>query len=628
MALETEPMALEIEPMTLDTLLSELRQRNVTLWMEGDRLRYRAAKDRLTPDLLVQMKTQKLDIIAFLNRATSSSSQLPPIVPIDRHGSVPLSFAQQRFWFLHQFEPNSSSNNMPVVVRFTGTLNRAALERSVQAVVQRHEVLRAKFPSVAGQPTQVIDPHVTLTLPVTDLQHLPELERDREAVRLATEEAHRPFDLENGPILRVLLLVLSPQEHLFVWNMHCMICDGASSDVFYQDLVAFYTAFSAGQPDPLAPLPIQYADFAHWQRQWLQGEVLETQLKYWKQKLSGHLTLLQLPFDRPHAVAIQTHRGDRAACMLSTGLNTALTTLSQQAGSTLFMTLLAAFQVLLHRYSRQDDLLISFASAGRGQIETERLLGFFSNTLLLRTDFRGKLTFRQLLQRVRESSLEAYDHQDLPFEKLIEEIRPESNQSLLPLFQVKFALNPPWSKGRGMGAVQLPDLTITSLFGYIYHGQTKYDLILVMREQDEGLGMVFDYNADLFDPETIARMLGHFQTLLEGIVANPDQLIAELPLLTESEQQQFQCWNNTQIDLSEVVSIPQAFAAQVERTPEAIALIFKDAQLTYRELNDRANQLAHYLQTLGVQSGDRVGVYLERSIDQMVALLGILQAGG
>ncbi len=625
-------MALETEPMTLDTLLSELRQRNVTLWMEGDRLRYRAAKDSLTPDLLVQMKTQKLEIIAFLNRATSSSSQLPPIFPIDRQGSVPLSFAQQRFWFLHQFEPNSSSNNMPVVVRFTGTLSVAALERSVQAVVQRHEVLRTKFPAISGQPTQVIDPHVTLTLPVTDLQHLPTLERDREAVRLATEEAHRPFDLENGPILRVLLLVLSPQEHLFVWNMHCMICDGASSDVFYQDLVAFYTAFSAGQPDPLAPLPIQYADFAHWQRQWLQGEVLETQLKYWKQKLSGHLPLLQLPFDCPHAVAIQTHRGDRAACMLPTSLNMALTTLSQQSGSTLFMTLLAAFQVLLHRYSRQDDLLISFASAGRGQIETERLLGFFSNTLLLRTDFRGKLTFRQLLQRVRESSLEAYDHQDLPFEKLIEEIRPESNQSLLPLFQVKFALNPPWSKGRGMGAVQLPDLTITSLFGYIYHGQTKYDLILVMREQDEGLGMVFDYNADLFDPETISRMLGHFQTLLEGIVANPDQLIAELPLLTEAEQQQFQSWNGTQIELSnevaEVASIPQAFAAQVERTPEAIALIFKDAQLTYRELNDRANQLAHYLQTLGVQSGDRVGVYLERSMDQIVALLGILQAGG
>jgi non-ribosomal peptide synthetase component F/thioesterase domain-containing protein/acyl carrier protein len=624
-----EPNLIETETMSLDTLLSELRHRNVSLWLEGDRLRYRAAKDSLTPELLAQMKAQKPEIIAFLQGvATSSSSQLPPIVPIDRQGPVPLSFAQQRFWFLHQFEPNSSSNNMPVVVRFTGILDAAALERSVQAVVQRHEVLRAKFPAVAGQPTQVIAPEVTLTLPITDLQHLSEAARDQEAFRLATEEAHRPFDLENGPILRVLLLRLNPQSHLFVWNMHCMICDGASSDVFYQDLVAFYKAFSAGQPDPLDPLPIQYADFAHWQRQWLQGEVLETQLKYWKQKLSGHLPLIQLPFDRPHDVTIQTHRGDRGARMLPQSLNTALTTLSQQSGGTLFMTLLAAFQVLLHRYSRQDDMLISFASAGRGQMETERLLGFFSNTLLLRTDFTGNLTFRQLLQRVRESSLEAYAHQDLPFEKLIEEIRPESNQSLLPLFQVKFALNPPWSKGRGMASMELPDLTITSLFGYIYHGETKYDLILVMREQDEGLGMVFDYNADLFDPNTIARMLGHFQTLLEGIVANPDQLIAELPLLTAAEQTQFQGWNDTQINPPESISIPQTFAAQVERTPDAIAVEFKDEHLTYRELDERANQLAHYLQTLGVQLGDRVGLSLDRSVDRIVALLGILKAGG
>ena len=621
-----EKVAIVSEVMSLDTLLSELRQRQVTVWLEGDRLRYRAAKEALTPALLAQMKTYKADIINFLRQATTNaSSQLPPLVALDRDRDLPLSFAQQRFWFLHQFEPNSSANNMPVVVRCTGTLNVAALERSLQEVVRRHEVLRASFPAIAGKPTQTIAASTAIDLPFIDLQALSAAQREAEAHRLATEVAHQGFDLANGPMLRVLLVRLSEQEHLFVWNLPCMVCDGASSDVFYQDLTTIYAAFSAGLPSPLAELPIQYADFAHWQRQWLQGEVLDTQLNYWKQKLAGNLSLIQLPYDRPRPLTVQTARGDRGAQMLPKSLNEALTTLSQQSGATLFMTLLAAFEILLHRYSQQEDMLISFASAGRGQVETEQLLGFFSNTLILRTNFAGNPTFRELLDRVRQASLEAYTHQDLPFEKLLEELQPD--QSLLPLFQVKFALNPPWSKGRGMATVKLPELTFTSLFGYIYHGTTKYDLILVMREQDEGLGMVFDYNAELFDASTIDRMLGHFKTLLEGIIANPDQLIAELPLLTEAEQQQFQVWNHRH-DAAMADCIPQVFAAQVEQTPEAIAVVFKDEQLTYRELNSRANQVAHYLQTLGVQSGTRVGIMLERSLDQIVALLGILKAGG
>jgi non-ribosomal peptide synthetase component F/thioesterase domain-containing protein len=622
-----ETDSIELESMPFDALLSELRQRQVSLWLEGDRLRYRAAKDAMTPALLAQMKTHKAAIITFLQQATAlASAQLPPIVALDRSQDLPLSFAQQRFWSLHQFEPNSAANNMPVVVRCTGTLDVAALERSLQEVVRRHEVLRATFPVTAGKPTQTIVAIPVIPLPMIDLAALPADQREAEAYRLATEEAHRGFDFAQGPILRALLLRLSQQQHLLLWNMPCMVCDGASSDVFYQDLTAIYGAFSAGQPSPLAELPIQYADFAHWQRQWLQGEVLETQLNYWKQKLAGKLSSIHLPYDRPRPLTVQTARGDRGAQMLPKSLNDALTALSQKLGVTLFMTLLAVFEILLYRYSQQADMLISFASAGRGQVETERLLGFFSNTLILRTNFTGNPTFREVLDRVRQASLEAYTHQDLPFEKLLEELQPE--QSLLPLFQVKFALNPPWSKGRGMAAVELPDLTFKSLFGYIYHGSTKYDLTLVMREQDEGLGMVFDYNAELFDASTIARMLGHFKTLLEGIVANPDQLIAELPLLTAAEQAQFQRWNETAIEPPEPISIPQAFAAQVERTPEAIAVEFKDAHLTYRELDVRANQLAYYLQALGVQIGDRVGLGLDRSVDRIAALLGILKAGG
>lgn len=632
MTLDTS--SVEPEGMSCDSLLSELRQRQVTLWLEGDRLRYRAAKDAITPALLAQMKIHKAAILAFLKQATTSASeQLPPIVALDRSQELPLSFAQQRFWSLHQFEPNSSANNMPVVVRCTGTLDIAALERSLQEVVRRHEVLRSSFPVTAGKPTQTIAPTPNISLPIVDLETLPPDQRDAEAYRLATEEAHRGFNFADGPILRVLLLRLSQHQHLFVWNMPCMVCDGASSDVFYQDLTAIYGAFSVGQPSPLPELPIQYADFAHWQRQWLQGDVLETQLNYWKQKLSGKLSPIHLPYDRPRPLTVKTARGDRGAQMLPKALNDALTALSQKLGVTLFMTLLAVFEILLYRYSQQEDMLISFASAGRGQVETERLLGFFSNTLILRTNFAGNPTFREFLDRVRKASLEAYTHQDLPFEKLLEELQPE--QSLLPLFQVKFALNPPWSKGRGMASVELPDLTFTSLFGYIYHGTTKYDLTLVMREQDEGLGMVFDYNAELFDATTIDRMLGHFKTLLEGIIANPDQRITELPLLTQAEQQLRRSLQpslqpslqSLPIETPIDTSIEYCFVEQVAKTPDETAVVFKSQSLTYQALNAQANQLAHHLQSLGVQPGDRVGICVDRSISAIVALLGILKSG-
>lgn len=616
---------------TLDELLSELRQRDVKLWLEGDRLRYRAAKDSLTPELLTELKTQKAEIINFLKQiTTAASSQIPPIVACERNGNLPLSFGQQRIWFLHQFEPNSSSNNMPVVVRFTGNLNVAVLEESLREVVRRHEVLRTTFPAVNGKPSQVIATDVSLTLPIIDLRQVPDEKREAEALLLATKEAHQPFDLANGPILRVLLLKLSDREHLLIWNMHCIVCDGASSDVFYQDFTTIYKALSAGKASPLTPLPVQYADFTNWQYQWLQGEVLESQVNYWKQKLEGNLPIIKLPYDHPRPQGVQTYRGDRAALLLSKALNHALTDLSQKWGVTLFMTLLTVFELLLYRYSGQEDLLISFASASRGQVETERLIGFFSNTLVMRGNLAGNPTFRQLLDRVRKDCLEAYSHQDLPFERLIEELRPEQqSRNSSSLFQVKFSLNPPWSNGRGMGAVQLPDLTITSLFGYIYHGKTKYDLTLVLREQDNGLGMVFDYNAEMFDASTIERMLGHFKTLLEGIVANPDLPISELPLLTAGEQHQVLVdWHGKQANYPQNTCIHQWFEAQAKRTPNNIAVSFKNQQLTYQELNQRANQLARYLQTLGVKSGVLVGLNLEPCLDAIVGLLGVLKAGG
>jgi amino acid adenylation domain-containing protein len=611
----------------IDGLLIELRSRGIQLWLEGERLRYKAPKDALTADLLDRLKINKTEIISFLKDAAAlTDSQLPPIVAIDRQAKLPLSFAQQRLWFLHQFEPNSSSSNMPVVVKITGTLDVACLELSITEVFNRHEVLRTTFPAVEGQPTAIIQPPSAIELPVIDLRQL--ADRDAEAFRLATQEACAPFNLADGPIMRVKLLWLNDTEYLFIWNLHCIICDGASSDIFYQDLIAVYSAFSEGKPSPLADLPIQYVDFAHWQRQWFQGEVLDSQINYWKQKLEHLPSALQLPTDRIRPTDVQTYQGDRAARMLPKALNHALNTLSQTMGSTLFMVLLSAFEVLLYRYSGQEDMLINFASAGRGQVETEGLIGFFSNTLLLRTNFSGNPTFRELLNRVRQESLEAYAHQDIPFEKLIEELRPEQNQSRSPLFQVKFALNPPWSDGRGMASVHLQEVTFTSLFGYIYHGKTKYDLTLVMREQDEGLGYVFDYNADLFDASTVNRMLDHFQNLLEGILANPDRRISDLPLLTPTELQHlFPDWHKSQKPWTKNTCVHEAFEAQAEKTPDAIALVYQDEMLTYKEVNGRANQLANYLQLLGVTPEMPVGIYLERSPDAIVSLIGILKVG-
>ena len=611
--------------------LDELRLRQVSLWLEHDRLRYRAPKDGLTEELFTQLKARKPEIIAFLKQAnTQHQAQIPPITAIDRDHPLPLSFAQQRLWFLQQLDPHSTSNNMPVVVRFEGSLNIEILEKSVQEVMRRHEVLRSRFPTVKGQPTVVVEQD-TITLPIVDLRRMPASEREAEAHRQATEEARQPFNLAKGPILRIKLFWLTDAEYLFIWNMHCIVCDGASSDVFYQDLTAIYQAFVAGQPSPLPTLPVQYADFSHWQREWLQGDLLESQLSYWQRILDDSLPLIQLPFDRLRPVKVQSYKGDRAAKMLPLSLNQELIKLGQQVGATQFMILLAAFEVLLYRYSSQEDILINVASAGRGNVETERLLGFFSNTLLLKADLSGNPTFREFLLRVKQSSLEAFAHQDLPFEKVVEELRPEQRQTRSSLFQVKFALNPPWSKGRGMAAIHLPELTITSLFGYIYHGETKYDLTLVMREQDEGLGMVFDFNADVFETDTIARMVEHFHILLDGIVQNPDQPITMLPLLTAVERQQLLvavAQDQPTAPETQVVGVQQFFEDQVSRNPNEIALTTPTQQLTYQDLNRQANQFAHYLQSIGVTAATPVAICIEKSAALIVAQLAVLKAGG
>lgn len=607
---------------TIDEFLSDLYRLDVKLWVESDRLRCNAPEEVLTPDLGAQISERKAEIIAFLNQANlASNTTSQAIQPVSRAADLPLSFAQQRLWFLDQMEPGNPLYNLPGAVRLKGSLNVAALEQSFNEIVRRHEALRTTFKTVDGQPVQAINPTLRLTLPILDWRQLSESEREAEVLRLADEERERPFDLANGPLLRITAVRLDEAVYVALLTMHHIVSDAWSTGIFVRELSTLYEAFSTGQPSPLPELPIQYADFAVWQRQWLQGEVLDTQLTYWKKQLSGNLPVLQLPTDHPRP-RVQTFRGARRSFSLSTDLTEALKALSQKEEATLFMTLLAAFKTLLYRYTSQADILVGSPIANRNRTEVEGLIGFFVNTLVLRTDLSGNPTFRELLRRVRQVTWDAYDHQDLPFEKLVDELQPERDLSYSPLFQVKFML-----ENAPKVDLILSGLTLSSL--HLENATAKLDLSLDMYQTASGLMGVFEYNTDLFEEATINQLVEHFRNVLSGIVNNPEQPLSELPLLTAAEQRQLLVeWNDTQIEYSQDQCFHQLFEAQVERTPDNVAVVCKKKQLTYRELNQRANRLAHYLQKLGVKPEVIVGICVARSPEMIVGVLGILKAGG
>nr|WP_318781269.1 non-ribosomal peptide synthetase [Amazonocrinis nigriterrae] len=545
----------------------------------------------------------------------------PPLLPTARNAKLPLSFAQQRLWFLNQLQPNSGFYNIPVVVRLQGQLQVAALEQSLQKIIHRHEALRTNFITIDGQPVQIIHPEISCTLSILNWQHLPTNEQEIATQEFAIAQAQQPFDLATAPLIRTSLVVLNQTEHILLVCMHHIVSDGWSMGVFVQELAALYNAFCQGQRSPLAPLSIQYADFAQWQRQWLQGDVLQTQLTYWQQQLANAPALLSLPIDRPRP-AVQTYKGAHKHFALSFELTNALVKLSQRQGVTLFMTLLAAFDTLLCRYTGTEDILVGTPIANRDRSEIEGLIGFFVNTLVMRADVSGNPKFSELLGQIREMAMDAYAHQNLPFEMLVEALQPERNLSHTPLFQVMFVLqNAPISQ------VELSGLTVSPLV--TESATAKFDLTLQMENTTAGLVGWWEYNTDLFDGSTIERMANHFVTLLEGIVANPHQPISQLPLLTAVEQQQLLVdWNNTQTDYPFDRCIHHLFEAQVQRTPDAVAVVYEKEQLTYDELNCRANQLAHYLQSVGVRADVLVGLCVERSVEMVVGLLGILKAGG
>ncbi|MCZ8048652.1 MAG: amino acid adenylation domain-containing protein, partial [Microcystis sp. LE19-41.2A] len=560
----------------------------------------------------------QLSAVILKELQTGLGLKLPSIVPVNREDDIPLSWAQERLWFVNQLEGESGAYTIDLTMRLQGNLNVKALEKAFQAIIQRHEPLRTQFKLKDNQPIQAIDPNVTFTLPVVNLQNLSHSEQQVKNLLLAA--ASEPFDLESGSVLRVKLWQVKTEEYVLLLAIHHIAADGWSIGVLIDELSVYYRSFCTGTKADLPTLSIQYADFALWQRQWLTNEVLDRQLSYWKQQLTGVPLLHQLPTDRPRP-AIQSFRGGTERLQLDSQLTQQLKKLSQESGSTLFMTLLAGFAVLLSRYSQQTDVVIGSPIANRNRTEIEGLIGFFVNSLVLRFDLSQDPTFEDFLAQVRQTTQDAYDHQDLPFEMLVEKLQIERHLDRNPLTQIVFALqnapSSPWD---------LPGVNIEEIPSGL--DSVRVDLELYLWDAAEGLGGFCSYNRDLFDAETIVRMMTHFKTLLAAIVENPRQSLASLPLLNpEEEYQLLEGWNETKADYSYNKCIHQLIEEQAARTPDAVAVVFENQQLTYAELNSRANQLAHYLRSLGVETEVIVGLCVERSLDMIVALIGILKAG-
>ncbi|MBV6247334.1 pyoverdine non-ribosomal peptide synthetase PvdD, partial [Pseudomonas aeruginosa] len=531
-----------------------------------------------------------------------------------------LSYAQERQWFLWQLEPESAAYHIPSVLRLRGRLDLDALQRSFDSLVARHETLRTRFRLDGDEARQEIAASMALPL---DIVALGPLEEGALARQVETTIA-RPFDLERGPLLRVSLLRLAEDDHVLVLVQHHIVSDGWSMQVMVEELVQLYAAYSRGLEVALPALPIQYADYALWQRSWMEAGEKERQLAYWTGLLGGEQPVLELPFDRPRPVR-QSHRGAQFILELDIDLSQALRRVAQQEGATAFALLLASFQALLYRYSGQADIRVGVPIANRNRVETERLIGFFVNTQVLKADLDGRMGFDELLAQARQRALEAQAHQDLPFEQLVEALQPERSLSHNPLFQVLFNYQ---SEARGNGQVfRFDELQMESVQ---FDSRTaQFDLTLDLTDEEQRFCAVFDYATDLFDASTVERLAGHWRNLLRGIVANPRQRLGELPLLDAPERRQtLSEWNPAQRECVVQGTLQQRFEEQARQRPQAVALILDEHRLSYGELNARANRLAHCLIARGVGADVPVGLALERSLDMLVGLLAILKAGG
>jgi len=555
-------------------------------------------------ELLEKLRQQQL-------LPTSKESQTIPV--ISREQEIPLSYTQEMMWSLHQLFPENPLNHLLISLQIEGQLNVIVLEQSLKEIIRRHENLRTSFSSVDGKPMQVISAVANINLSIVELPSSPE--QTTQLKQLARTEVEKPFDLAQSPPLRVTLVRLSPETHILMLTMHHIIYDGWSLGILASELCTLYEAYSQGKPSPLSELPIQYADYAYWQRQQLTGEVLEKHLRYWREKLAGISPVSPLLTDRPRP-EMQSFQGGKEKFQLDQELTEKLTKLSQNLSTTLFTTLLSAFFVLLSRYSRASDLVVGSPSANRNRVEIEPLIGLFGEVLVLRCQCADDLTFNELLIQVKQTTQEAYKHQDLPFIKLLEEqLVPTSDNVMFNLVSVPITS---WS---------LPGLRVTHRQDDI--SMTTMDLELHLWEAKSGLEGYFVYSTDLFDQKTIAGMRGHFLTLLEAIVANPQEKISKLPLITAAEKQKIiHESNNTKTDYPTDKCIHQLFENVVEKYPDGVALIFEDRQLTYTQLNEKANQLAHHLLSLGISPETPIGIYIDPTVERIVGLLAILKAGG
>lgn len=576
-------------------------------------------------DRITELSASKRKLLAKLLAQQQSQTQLQGIPKRDINAEPVLSFAQERLWFLDQLFPDSIMYNIAGTNRVIGPLNEAVVIDSFNEIVRRHETLRTTFKTENGRPVPIVHQHLTLTPRLIDLQHLPEDVREIQAKQHIMTEVKEPFNLTTGPLLRLTLLRLAEEEFIGLLTMHHIAADGVSTKVLFQEFGAIYQAFLTGKPSPLPELPVQYSDFAIWQRQRLQGDRLQSQLTYWKNLFGNQIPTLHLPTDHPHP-ANPTFGGARQPIIVPTAVTDKLKELSQKEQATLFMVLLAAFKTLLYRYTEQTDIIVGVPIAGRNRSEVANLIGCFLNMLALRTDLSGMPTFRELIHRVRKQAMDAYAHQDLPFEKLVEELQPERTATHAPITQVAFSFeeNP-------VSTFSIEGLTM--YFEEIESETSKLDLALELVEEMAPNGRSqltgwFEYNTDIYEAETVSRIAGHFNALLESIVTNPDVNISHIPILPKSESDTLlTTWNDTDAPYPLAVTLHQEFEKQVTRTPNNLAVVCGEQTLTYRELNECANQVAHYLRKQGVGAESMVGICMDRSIEMIVGVWGILKAG-
>ena len=601
--------------------LDQLRFRGVEIWLEGERLRYSAPKGVMNDDVLAELRKRKTEIIAAL-AAEPAAATSKEITPVPRDGALPLSFAQQRIWFLDELEPDNPFYNVALAKHITGAIDTELLRKSLLQLIQRHEVLRSTCinsddgPRLLITPADEVDPDGDWL----QLESLPASTTDQQLERMVNAEVSPALPLSSLPLIRTRLFRRGDKDAVLAFTTHHFVVDGWSCGILMRELSEFYAALKDNRTPNLPALTIQYADFANWQNQWLKGPELKEQLDYWEQQLQD-LSTLDLPSDKPRP-PVQSYRGDIHHFSLPAELGQALKEISRQEGMTLYMSLLAAFQILLHRYSQQDEVVFGTAVSNRHSAELEGLLGPFVNTLVLRGDLSGNPSFRELMHKARDVAVGAFSHQDLPFELLVEHLKPERDRSRTPLFQILFVVH------QYSGSEELA-LAGTNTVDYpVAPGTTMYDLFLQLIELENSFSGSIEYSTDLFERSSIERMTEHFATLLAGIAANPDQPIMDLPMMGEHELQQVQiAWNDTTMAYPGEQRIEALFTGQANATPDSIAVVCEQQSMSYADLNRAANQLGHYLQSKDIGNGSLVGIYLERSIDMMVALLGILKAG-